>query len=94
MNQYVPFMGEITHMEKFIRDVDLMVLRFIQLGWSIREIAADIGKSIGTVQDILKVLEELGYVDNPYLLGEGRKARSRSVTDKGKQVLHDKGFRK
>lgn len=62
----------------------LLVLTYTHRKFSIREIAFEIGKTIGTVQQCLKELEESGYVINP---AGPRKARSRQLTEAGIALL-------
>ena len=65
----------------------ITILKCVGLGYSIREIASKIDKSIGTVQIYLRDLEEKEFVENKKGPDGKRLARSRYLTEKGKMLL-------
>ena len=62
----------------------LLTLFYIKRGYTIREMAADCGRSIGTIQKHFRDLEEGGYVVKPT---GPRKAKNRKLTEKGLELL-------
>ena len=69
-----------------ITDQHLMVLLGIAQHQSIREIAAIIGRAIGTVQQRLHDLEEAGLISK----SEARQARNRHITSSGFALLRER----
>jgi len=62
----------------------LLTLFNIKRGYTVREMAADCGRSIGTIQKHFRDLEEGGYVVKPT---GPRKAKNRKPTEKGLELL-------
>lgn len=68
-----------------IRDKKDMVLWCISKGYTIRQTAAEIQKTIGTVQQVMAVLKNDGLIDN-----EPRKKAY--LTQKGKELIERMGL--
>jgi DNA-binding Lrp family transcriptional regulator len=71
-----------------VDDKWLAVLLGISRHQSYREMADDIGRSLGAVQNIINELERAGMVVKP----EEKKARSAELTPLGKSVLVQNGL--
>jgi predicted transcriptional regulator len=69
-----------------LSDQHLMVLLGISRHQSIREIAAIIGRAVGTVQQRLHDLEEAGLISKSV----ARKARNRYLTSSGQALLQQR----
>ncbi len=65
---------------------DKRVLELVSRHATIREMAAELGVAVATVQHILARLERLGLIARPPV----RLARMRKLTEKGKHVLRSK----
>jgi hypothetical protein len=72
--------------------IDMTVLKGIYDKKSLRDIAIDIEKSLGTVQQILHRLEDNRMVQNPFQINGQRRAKARIVTDTGIESLRKYGF--
>ena len=66
-----------------MNELVLLTLFNIKRGYTVREMATDCGRSIGTIQQHFRELEEGGYVINT----GPRKAKNRELTPKGFEVL-------
>ncbi len=71
-----------------LNDRDKRVLQLVVARASFREMAADLDCSVGEIQYIWAKLKGAGLGTDP----EGRKARMRELTQKGKNVLRREGL--
>ena len=67
-----------------MNELVLLTLFNIKRGYTVREMATDCGRSIGTIQQHFRELEEGGYVIKPT---GPRKAKNRKLTEKGLEIL-------